>query len=227
MTRRTPARRAGFTLLELLLAGAITAAIALTLYSALQVGFRARRSAHAQTAAAREAAAVLDLVEGQLQSLLPPTGVLSGAFIGYALGTSGAEADSIQFYALNSEVDAAADDPLREGIHQVELVLRQDIGTPTLVRRVRRNLLATTAEEPAEETLSRRVTAFSARYYNGYSWQTEWDSAQMDNRLPMAVEVTVTVAADAERSTPYAMTRVVPISTGRPVDSVATSGTDL
>lgn len=209
----------GFTFLEVMLATAITAVLAASLYAAMYVGFRARLSARAQTAAAREAAVTLDLIERELQSLLPPTGVLSGAFLGYAMGHGGWEADSLEFHALGSDPDAPRDDPLREGIRRVQIVLRQDVNPPTLVRRVDRNLLAPTREAVREEPLASGLKAFAVRYYNGYAWQSEWDSTLMQNRLPLAVEVTVELGdATLGGVGPYVMTRTIPLSAGRPVD---------
>jgi type II secretion system protein J len=216
--RRAPRR--GFTLLELSLAAAIVAMIGLTLYASMAIGFRARGSAYNQVRAMREAAIVLDVVQQDLQSIPPPGGTLSGTFIGYAMGTSGAEADSLEFHTIGRDADAP-ETPVGEGIRRIELLLRTDVDPPVLVRRVQRNLLAPTEEEPPEEILARGVRAFSVRYYDGYGWAEEWDSTLQDDALPQAVELTIELDQprpnDPEKR--YRVTQVIPLPCAPPLDT--------
>jgi hypothetical protein len=64
------------------------------------------------------------------------------------------------------------------------------------VRRVTTNLLAPQEPEPTEEVLCRRVSSFNLAYFDGSSWLDGWDSDAKDNTLPVAVEVTLVLAAD-------------------------------
>jgi type II secretion system protein J len=208
----------GFTLLELTLASVMAAVLALALYASMVVAFRARSSVLAQTEAVREAAIVLDLLERELQSVPPPTGVLAGPFVGYATGTSGAEADWVEFHALGMDT-LDTQSHLSEGMRRVRLELRPAGDAGVLVRAVQRNLLGQVATASDEEVMSRSVRSFALRYYNGYGWQDEWDSTQLANRLPMAVEVTIELnhptPGDASRA--YRATRIIPLSAGRPL----------
>jgi prepilin-type N-terminal cleavage/methylation domain-containing protein len=236
MTRRT-SRRGGFTLLELVIATAMTAMLALTLYSTMVTAFRAKRSIANQTAAVSGAGIVLDLLERDLQSIQPAGRTLSGPFIGYAMGTSGAEADSLSFHALGRD-DAGpaagtrrrgddADASALDGFRRIELRLRSDVGsTPALVRTVTRNLLATVQEPGQEEVLARNVRAFAVRYYDGTGWREEWDSSMLSNALPLAVELIVTfdVPHATSPSKPYTVSRIVPIATGQ-APATTTGGT--
>ncbi len=203
-------RPSGFTLLELVVATAMVAIMALSLYAAMGVGFRARQSVREQTQAARQAAIVLDLVERELQSVMPPTGVLAGPMIAYANGTTGSEADTIEFYAVGADADTG-DDPLGEGIRRVQIVPSGD----TLVMRVERNLLSSVQTPVEDQLLARGVRAFGLRYYNGYGWQPEWDSTQLGNILPVAVEITIELNDPVDTTRTYRSARLVPISTGR------------
>lgn len=49
---------------------------------------------------------------------------------------------------------------------------------------------STVTEIPDSSILAREVVALQFRYYDGYSWVTEWDSTEM-GRLPRAVEVSM------------------------------------
>jgi type II secretion system protein J len=218
MTRRV--RHHGFTLLELLVASSMVAILGLSLAAAMHVGFRGRTVAHNQLRAVREAAIAMDIVQQDLQSLLPPTGILAGPFFGYAMGTTGAEADSLEFHTIGRDL-GDDDSPLSDGIRRVQLVLRTDTTPRMLVRRVQRNLLASSVSEAVEEPLVRNVRAFSVRYYNGYGWLQEWDSTLRNNVLPLAMEVTLELdlPSPSNPDQPYRIRQIVPISTGRFVES--------
>jgi hypothetical protein len=155
----------------------------------------------------------MDLIEQDLQSILPSGGTLSGPLLGRAMGTAGREADSIRFHHLARDRTTAAADLPDEGFRQTEIVLKTDYATPALVRRVNRNLLASAAVEPTEEVLATDVIGFSVRYYDGYGWLTEWDSTLQGDALPLAVQITLrkNPARDASSQTPYALTRIVPL----------------
>jgi hypothetical protein len=155
-------------------------------------------------------------------------GALIGPFVGYALGTGGGEADSVSFYAAGQESTVTDEDPLGEGMRQVELALATTAdGKLSLVRRIRRNLLAPALADPVEETLAQNVTLFSVKYYDGEGWHDEWDSTFPDTPgLPVAVQMTIELDEPTVRdpARKYRSTRLVPLATGRPITS-QTGGT--
>ena len=243
MTFRAPHRR-GFTLLELTLATSIVAIVALSLYSAMSIAFRARTSATAQTEAAREMSIALDIIAADFQSALPlppaadggegemsayvPT--LAGAFVGTSAagGADGGRADTVRFHAFGRDADAA-DSPLGDGARFVELELSTETTPPVLVRRVNRNLradggsmLIDLAEEATEEPLLGGVRSFELRYHDGYAWLDDWDSFAHGDVLPLAVEITLELDAPAPRRPGefYRATQVVPLALGRIADDV-------
>lgn len=217
-------RRRGFTLLELILATTAASTIALALYASFGSAFRARKTMDGQLLLMRETTITLDTIEQDFQSLLRPNGTLSGPFVGYAMGTTGAEADSVQFYAIDR--DATTDEPLSEGIKQITLMLKNDSSGTYLTRQVQRNLLTTTTQQPVEEVISKRVIAFSVRYYDGSSWYDEWDSTLHDNTLPIAVQVDLTVKLDnSQTASSYQMSRIIPLVCGDNINQQSSSGT--
>lgn len=204
MIRRS--QRSGFTLLELILASAIMASLALTLYSAMRVGFRARDRVLAAVGPARSGEIAMNLIRRDLESALPPTGLIAGPFLGQG-GTDVSNSSSVMFYAVGREPQPVTSltgassatppqDPTAAGsVVRVELALRSPStgsgGLPLLVRRVTTNLLAATEPEPVEEILCRDVTTFTVRYFDGTQWHDDWDSTQFGDTIPMAVEVTL------------------------------------
>jgi prepilin-type N-terminal cleavage/methylation domain-containing protein len=221
-------RRGGFTLLELCLAMAMMAMLALTLYMAMTIALRARDSAGANVAPVRAATAAAELVRQDLESVLPPTGTLAGPFEGYSNGgLPNGRSDGITFYCVERDV-ALGDAPLAEGIRRVDLMVRTDVTPPILVRDVSRNLLAQADVPPDEEILCRNVRSFGLRYFDGVTWQEEWDSTTMGDVLPMAVEMTLDVDVPPLKAggqpTPYRVIRVIPLACAKPSDVTGMGG---
>lgn len=215
MTRRRT--RSGFTLLELVTATSMVAMLTLALYGAMSTAFRARRTMASQTTAVRQAAIAMDLVAQDLQNVLPPTGTLAGPFVGTAMGNPGAEADSLVIYTLCRDTDPKSDDPFSEGMRQVEIALSGDTQSTTLVRRVVRNVLSQSAVAPQEEVIATDVRALAIRYFDGTTWQEQWDSTQLNNVLPVAVEMSIELNQPAGRdeNSYYRITRLIPMSCGQ------------
>ena len=238
-------RRAGFTLLELTVAIAMMAIVTLSLYAAMTVAFRARRSARAQVDGVASAMIALDVIGQDLQSVLPPSatpsddatpaagdegGPLAGPFVGTDTGGPTGPAASVNFFALGRDDpasaadagDAQAADPTADGARQIELALDTSAAPPTLVRRIRRNLLSEGALDVRDEPLLSGVRAFGLRYYDGANWLDQWDSAQQGDVLPRALEITL----ELDRPSPtdpkrfYRLTQILPVACAKapPVD---------
>lgn len=230
---RGHARRGAFTLLEILLAIGMIAMLSLSLFAALNVGFRARETAAAAVIPPRAAAIAMELIQEDLQSVLPPAKAatgreLAGPFLGTHQMGLGAPADYVQFYCVGA--DRPDDDsPFAEGIRMTELSLRTDVDPPVLVRRVTRNLLAAVQEEPAEEVLCRQVTSFTLEYCDGTTWQDGWDSTALEDALPTAVRVTIEMRVPPRRGDrgeqpKYRISRVIPLTCAKPLDASLTGG---
>ena len=90
--------QSGFTLLELILAMGMISMLAMSLYGTLRIAFKARESAQNGIAPMRSANMALDLLGQDLESALPPTGLLAGAFLAQHLGDANNSQDTIEFY---------------------------------------------------------------------------------------------------------------------------------
>ena len=252
----TTPRRA-FTLLEMILSIAMVAMLSGALYMSLNVAFKARDSAHAAVTPMRQATVAMDLIRQDLESVPPPapapadadttttlTLSLHGPFYGAlnAVGTGGTPTSLMDFHSLGRDTvlppaAQAVPNPFSEGVRRVEFAVRTDLqpqGPPVLVRRVTRNLLAQTQQEPEEEVLCRGVRGFYVRYYDGVDWLEQWDSTTMGDVLPMAVEITLEMDKSpgqsqspwltASQSEPYRITRVFPLPCAKPVDVTQMGG---
>ena len=212
--------RRAFTLLELLVALAMASLLALSLFTAMSVTFRARKSATAAIDRSRAISIASEIIWQDLQSVPPPTGILRGQFVGQRQpGSGGGNADALEFYTIENS-GASDDNPMNDGIHKVDLLVRTDVNPPVLVRQVTRNLLSPNQPPPEEEILCRGVRNFTLQYYDGTSWQDSWDSTGTGDVLPLAVSVTLELdnpdPSQSDAKT-LSVSRVIPLSCGRSV----------
>jgi len=218
--------RAGFTLLELTLALAMVAIMAASLYASMRVAFRAQASAETAIEPSRTAELAFEIIRNDLQDALPPTPftnapvVLAGAFqTTDGKDDRGVDADDVVLYTT---ADAPNRPSANGDIKKVELLVTTPDGSNdhVLVRRVTRNLLAQVEPTPNEEVICRNVGGFNVRYYDGTDWQTTWDSTQLGDILPNAVEVTLELRRPSAAGQPervFQFVRVFSISCAAPV----------
>ena len=195
---RCTSRHKAFTLLELLVAMVLMMVTAACLYTALYTGFRARRSAIAAVEPTSVAINAIELLKQDLHGVLPPNGVLAGAFLGTdSAGAKGVDADSLEFYTTHVY---AEDDQLAGGTGKIEIILEEDTDEDRtnyrLIRRVTTNLLAPRNVDPDEYVLCRNVVSLNLRYFDGDGWLDDWDSTADANSLPLAVEIDIQIAHD-------------------------------
>jgi len=203
------ASQSGFTLLELILAMGMIAMLSVSLYGTLRVAFKARESATSGIAPMRSASIALDLVGQDLESALPPTGLLAGAFLGQHLGDVQVSQDTIEFYCIGTS--DSLDPPNCAGFRKIDLGLvpSPDGRGNVLVRRITSNLLSPQEVTPDEEILCRNVRSFALRYYDGTQWNEDWDSTQLGDLLPVAAQVDLTIQTSADSQAPtYHASRV-------------------
>lgn len=222
----------GFTLMEILAATAMVAVLAGTLYASLHIAFKAKRSAEAAVGTVRKGNLSLELLSTDLKSAVIPSGVLAAEFIaGRTAGAWGEGSDALTFYATAADVEP------NNGIGDIKKIEyfcqdSQESGTRLLVRRVTTNLLAPVAVEGMTEVICRGVRTFNLRFFDGTTWTEEWDSTTQDNRLPVAVEVTVSLSEKSETLAGSdddiaTFRRVVAIPCGRPADANESAGGTL
>jgi len=180
-----------FTLLEMLVATALVAVLAGSLYASLSIAFRARRSALAAIEPVHKAALAVAILGEDIRCAVVPKGVLAGPFVGQdGTDAGGHDADTLEFYCTTCTPEP------EEGIGDIKRVElgcepSDDGKTQVLVRLVTTNLRAPQTVEPQREVLCRGVYAFNLRYFDGYDWLDNWDSTLEDNTLPLAMEVTL------------------------------------
>jgi prepilin-type N-terminal cleavage/methylation domain-containing protein len=157
-------KRPGFTLLELLVAMAITAALASVLFMNLNVAFNAQKSATASLDVSRTAALAMELLSDDLQNTLQPattTGTTTGATgTSGTTGTTGTAATAANLALIgNFEGTSTSDDrgnPQSDLIFYTTSYAAQQIDANGEVKYVE---LAVEKRPDGENVLVRRVSA--------------------------------------------------------------------
>jgi len=225
-----PRRNArAFTLIELVLSMAIAALLAASLHEAMATAWRAKRTSEAAIDQASAGTIAMDLICRDLAATPPlPSSEaiatkLGGPFEGVHQAAGGGDNDDLLFHTLVREEGAADDDPLADGMHIIEYLIRQDQTGPVLVRRVTRNILSPVDQVSVDEVLCRNVTGLSFRYYDGTDWQTDWDSTALGDVLPLAVQVTIDMPdpqhANANPPAVREISRVVPLACAKAIST--------
>jgi len=199
---RNPEKYKAFTMLELLVAMTLMVVIASCLYTALYTSFRAKRSALSAVEPTSLAINAIELIKQDTYGVLPPGGILAGAFLGTnSRGINGVNADSLEFYTTH--IYSENDHPVG-GLGKIELVLEEDTNYDRenyrLVRRITTNLLSPRAIDPEEQVLCRNVKSLNLRYFDGDNWLDEWDSTADANSLPLAMEIDIQVLYNTTNS---------------------------
>ncbi len=214
-------RKAGFTLLEVILAMAMAATLVLTLHAGMNIALRARRQTAELTTAVRTATIAMEMLSHDLESVALPGDHLAGPFL--VIADPGAAA-SLDFFAVSTEPSAQPGEAPVEGIHHVMLAVRPDPVPPALVRRTVENLLAPIEKAPREEILCRGVRSLTFSCYDGSDWKDSWDSSVEESSVPLAVRITLELDDPSSASGILAMTRIIPISVKAPPTATADAG---
>lgn len=192
---------AGFTLLELLIAIALMDVIALTLYSSMYIGFRAKKNSHAILKPYQTVTPAFEYLREDFSNVLTPNGILAGPFVGEDVPWENQQdSDTLNFFNAGYH---PSDGEIASNIIEVQYALADDTVRSQVVlkRYVTKNLLAPQAVEPAsEEVVCRGLCGFDVKYYDGSTWLDSWDSAANDNKLPLGVQVTLTLLNDQVRT---------------------------
>ena len=186
-------------MLELLAAMALMQLIALSLYGSMYIAIKAKRSAVAAVKPSRSMIPAFEFISKDLACVLKPGGILAAEFEGKNdTSAQGNQNDSMVFYGssyIPSEGEIASDIVKTE----YSLEQREGFGGLALVRSRTKNLLSPRTLEPEKEVICRGIKAMDIAYYDGYDWLGTWDSSTRENALPLAVEVSLTIADDDEK----------------------------
>lgn len=189
-SERLPVGEAAFTLIELLIALAISAVI-LTAISTVFFGaihMRNRTTEIAEQSLPIDTAVAI--MKRDLMGIVPP-GVLAGPMGSDAVGIGMTQPIMLEIFTGSGQVNA--DEPWGD-LQKIDFSLqaptnRNNYAGRDLMRGVTRNLLPSTTVAPDQQTLLEDVQDLKFTYYDGTNWNDSW-STTLSN-IPIAIRVNI------------------------------------
>lgn len=226
-----PQSRAGFTLIEVLLAvvvfSIVLAAVNYVFYGALRL--------RNKTTLASEHAFLLQqtlaIMKRDLANLVPAGGTLSGDLRTTATGGGLLNQADSEFSFCSSAGLLRETSPWSE-VQRISYYLAEPTnqvgGGLELFRLVTRNLLPVQQEEFESQFLMGGVIRLVFLFYDGLEWRETWDSSLEIMPMPLAVKVEMELAGDEnETEEPEIVRLVVPILVQGSASTNQTGGGEL
>lgn len=183
-----------FTLMEMMLALAVSAIVVAAIGGVFYSALRLRNSAVAALDEGAPVHQALAFLRRDLQNALPPTGFTVGNLSVGSSSDGMLQNAGIEVFTSTGSVKA---DSQFGDIQEVGYELRpatQPGRGSDLFRIVNRNLLATTPQYE-EQFLMGNVQSMEFSCYDGTTWLSSWDATMGNTNLPFAVKVVLKLAA--------------------------------
>jgi len=179
-----------FTLLEMLAATAMFAVVLAALLSVFHGTLRMRERSCARIDGGLAREEIVSGLQRDLLGVVPPTGVLAGAFVGEKVEAGAVRLDQVRF--RTSIGPLGEDEPWGDVVEVSYLLEASARGEGhDLIRASRRNLLAAVAEDPEGDVLAGAVGSFEINYLDAETWVDSWDSTTRENELPRALRLRI------------------------------------
>jgi general secretion pathway protein J len=220
--------RSAFTLMEMLLALAVSAIVLAGIGGVFYSAIRLRERTAALVDASAPIHQALAFLRRDLRGVMPPGGILEGDFKIGAISSGMAQGYGLQF---STSTGIIRDDVPWGDIQDVAYELRDPTersytGGKDLIRSVTRNLLPTTTQDAEEQRLLGNVQSLEVACFDGTDWRDSWDSSMGDTNLPVAVRVRIQLATDNSVNVrdrqPIEM--IVPLTTQSRTNATQTAG---
>jgi len=196
-------RKAGFTLLEMIVAAAIFVAVVAGAYALFDGSRRLSARAEARAEMLQTARAALRAIEADLRGAVMSGTAYDTGFIGVDGGSSSEPLDVLDFVSVTSPMSEASMDGFKDAtkarrsdLSKVAYWIEKDELKKAhgLVRERLGTMLppeSRTRREEDVEAVSTDVVGLNLRYYDG-QWRDSWNS-QRSRTMPRSVEATVHV----------------------------------
>jgi hypothetical protein len=200
LNRPSPRETRAFTLIEALLALAVSAIVLVAISGVFYSAVRLRETTSRLLDESVPQRHALALLRRDLQGALPRGDFLIGDFKCGLLSVGTVQGFGLQFYTTTGLI---SDDAPWGDIQEVTYLLRDPVDRTRalgkdLVRIVTRNLLATTVLNSEEQWLMGNVRRVEFACFNGADWIDSWDTSAGDTNLPTAVRVGIELATESD-----------------------------
>jgi prepilin-type N-terminal cleavage/methylation domain-containing protein len=190
--------RAAFTLIELLLALAVSSIVLVAIGGVFFSAIRLRERTTALLDESRPVYQALNFLRRDLQGALPPDGLMSWDFKDGAVVSAVGQTVGLQFSTTTGVLnDSEPWGDVQEVTYELRSPqVRSSAGGRDLVRTVTRNMLTTTLLDYREQVLLSKVQTLEFQCYDGIVWRDLWDTSLTETNLPSAVRVRLQLVAN-------------------------------
>lgn len=182
-----PARGAGFTLVEVLVASTIGTFIALVAVSTLKAISASAEIVNNSTEVAAEVRFASDMIAGDLANLYRDGNIADTKLVGTTEESEPGGVSSLTFYTVGrvkARIDQAEGD-----VYEVEYVLVKDEDKLVLLRRLWPNPNKDAEPGGILTVIAEDIEVFEFRFFDGEEWASEWPEEMRS--LPGLVEVII------------------------------------
>jgi type II secretion system protein J len=199
LLRTNRQRSTAFTLMEVMLALAVSAIVLAAIGGVFYSAIRLRERTAAMLDESIPLHQAFGFIRRDLQGAMPPGGlnVLAGDFKTELVSGGIGQNCRLQFFSTTgvlSENSTMGD--LQEVVYELRDSTDRTKAGKDLVRSVSRNLLSTGTQEPDDQYLMSHVESLEFACYDGSNWRESWDTSLSDTNLPSAVRVRIQLAGD-------------------------------
>ena len=220
--KRAPA----FTLIELLMALAISATLLAAIYGVFSRAIHLRDNATHRTRDVRVRAHAAGIIRNDLRNALVSGGTLAATLEGSAKSHGGGFPGYLKFTATTAK---DVDEELGGDVQEIEYYIARDTEAAdqkagVLVRTINRDILNPTPQTRPEERVLAGVESMDISFYSGTEWKTSWEVTTDSKTLPEAVRVILQPIADAGGHRPAPIEVLVPWTTQSAIETTTTGG---
>ncbi|MCK4342711.1 MAG: prepilin-type N-terminal cleavage/methylation domain-containing protein [Phycisphaerae bacterium] len=201
---RVTRTRAGFTLVELLVATTISSLLVVSIVSATRAISGARASVDRRISSATSARRALDEIVGALRNVRRDMVRGQPVVVGHGGGRDGDRIDIQIMSTRRSRPDGAESDQLEVGFFLAQLPRRQ---LPALMCRRDHGLDEHPDDGGIATVVAEGIVGLSFEYFTDGQWVSEW--SELEPRAPQAVRVIVAAATPEEADSPHRARPVV------------------
>jgi prepilin-type N-terminal cleavage/methylation domain-containing protein len=222
----------GFTLVEVILALAISAVVLAAICGVFTGAVRLREKTTDSIDTSLPLTEAMDVLRRDLLGAVGPSNILAGDFkcggatMGENMGLSSSEGLGLNFFTATGMIkDEEPWGDIQEVYYQLAPPADRNQPGKDLVRYVNRNLLSTTTPTPDKQWLAGNIANVQFDCYDGLQWRNIWDTSMGDTNLPTAVRVRIQLAQDANGSTTaQPLEMIVPLVSHSRTNHVTTVG---
>ncbi len=226
--RQNQEQLSGFTLIEMLLALAVSAIVLAGIGGVFFSAMRLRERTTALVDGAAPLQQALGFIRRDLKGALPPSGVLAADFRSGSQGSSGVALNYwIQFSTTTATIGARAPyGDIQDVLYELrDPEVRTNGAGKDLIRSTSRNLLSTMTMEWTDKPILANVESLEFACFDGIQWRESWDTSVTDTNLPTAVRVRIQLTANdtADSRSRQPIEMIIPLVTQSRTNQVQSS----